>query len=76
MTTQAALSLADAIEGHPDNVAACLLGGLTIAWTDETGAHATRLDVDARVAAHVLVPGQAVSTEVARAVAPGRGSAP
>jgi homoserine kinase len=70
LTTQAALSLADAIEGHPDNVAACLLGGLTIAWTDETGAHATRLDVDRRVDAHVLVPSQAVSTEVARAVLP------
>ena len=37
LTAQAALSLADAIEGHPDNVAACLLGGLTIAWTDESG---------------------------------------
>jgi homoserine kinase len=70
LTAQAALSLADAIEGHPDNVAACLLGGLTIAWTDEAGAHATRLDVDVRVSAHVLVPSQAVSTEVARAVLP------
>jgi homoserine kinase len=70
LTTQAALSLADAIEGHADNVAACLLGGLTIAWTDESGAHATRLDVDTRVRAHVLVPSQAVSTEVARAVLP------
>lgn len=29
-----ALSLASAMEGHPDNVAACLLGGLTIAWTE------------------------------------------
>jgi homoserine kinase len=30
----AALDFATAIEGHPDNVAACLLGGLTISWTD------------------------------------------
>lgn len=29
------LALAARIEGHPDNVAACLLGGLTIAWTPE-----------------------------------------
>ncbi len=29
------LALAAALEGHPDNVAACLLGGLTIAWTDD-----------------------------------------
>jgi homoserine kinase len=27
------LRLASRIEGHPDNVAACLAGGLTIAWT-------------------------------------------
>ena len=30
----ALLDLASAIEGHPDNAAACLLGGLTLAWTD------------------------------------------
>jgi homoserine kinase len=30
---QAVLELAAALEGHPDNVAACLRGGLTIAWT-------------------------------------------
>jgi len=27
-----ALALAGRLEGHPDNVAACLLGGLTVAW--------------------------------------------
>ncbi len=27
------LELATALEGHPDNVAACLLGGFTIAWS-------------------------------------------
>ena len=31
----AVLNLATRLEGHPDNVAACLLGGLTIAWTAE-----------------------------------------
>jgi homoserine kinase len=28
------LELANAIEGHPDNVAPCLLGGITIAWLE------------------------------------------
>lgn len=32
---QAALELATAFEGHPDNVAACLLGGLTVAWSEQ-----------------------------------------
>ncbi len=30
----AALDLAARLDGHPDNVAACLLGGLTIAWQE------------------------------------------
>ena len=34
-TTPALLELAAALEGHPDNVAACLLGGLTVAWSDD-----------------------------------------
>lgn len=33
----AVLRLAASIEGHPDNVAPCLLGGFTIAWMDQTG---------------------------------------
>jgi homoserine kinase len=34
------LELATAMEGHPDNVAACLAGGLTIAWTRSPGPRA------------------------------------
>src|SRR5437763_4903148 len=46
MDDDAALALAAELEGHPDNVAACLLGGLTVAWTDADGAHAVGVDVD------------------------------
>ena len=31
---EALLDLAARLEGHPDNVAACLYGGLTVAWTE------------------------------------------
>jgi len=34
---------AAALEGHPDNVAAALLGGVTVAWTAGDGARALRL---------------------------------
>jgi homoserine kinase len=34
---EALFQLAVALEGHPDNVAACLAGGLTIAWTPRPG---------------------------------------
>jgi homoserine kinase len=33
----AVLALAASLEGHPDNVAACLHGGLTISWTPDPG---------------------------------------
>ncbi len=36
-------ALATEIEGHPDNVAACLAGGLTIAWREEAGPRLVRL---------------------------------
>ena len=36
-TTTRCSALAAELEGHPDNVAACLLGGLTLAWTPADG---------------------------------------
>ncbi|ROO89875.1 homoserine kinase [Actinocorallia herbida] len=64
-----ALALATEIEGHPDNVAPCLAGGLTIAWTGEdTGTRLVRLDVDVPVT--VFVPDQRLATERARGLLP------
>ncbi|PZF85786.1 homoserine kinase [Jiangella anatolica] len=66
-----ALATADRIEGHPDNVAACLLGGLTVAWRDDAGAaRATRVDVHPDVAPVVCIPSFEVSTEKARGLLP------
>ena len=66
------LSLVVDIEGHPDNVAPCLLGGLVISWSDdvEGGARAVSLDVDPRIEPVVLVPAVGVSTELARSLLP------
>ena len=64
-----ALRLADELEGHPDNVAACLYGGLTVAWRDTEGADAVRVSVP-RLAVTVLVPAGEVSTELARSLLP------
>jgi homoserine kinase len=65
-----ALALASEIEGHPDNVAACLIGGLTVAWLHDGGARAVRRDVDPVVAPVVLVPPFTASTEQARGLLP------
>lgn len=67
----AAFSLAAEIEGHPDNVAACLRGGLTLAWAAEQGARAVRLDAHADLAPVVFVPATQASTRKARGMLPG-----
>jgi homoserine kinase len=64
------LALAAELEGHPDNVAPCLLGGLTVAWTVGGRSEAIRLDVDATVAPVLLVPPYAVATSAARGLLP------
>ena len=66
----ALLGVATELEGHPDNVAACLLGGFTIAWTDETGAHAVRLDPSPVIEAMVFVPAGGLETATARRLLP------
>lgn len=66
----ALLALANEIEGHPDNVAAALLGGLTIAWTALGVGKAVRLDVLADVS--VFIPPVSVSTHTARGVLPAK----
>ncbi|OKI68779.1 homoserine kinase [Micromonospora sp. CB01531] len=66
----AALRLAAEIEGHPDNVAPCLLGGFTVAWTEPAGARAVSLPVAEGVRPTVFVPGERGLTAVARAALP------
>jgi homoserine kinase len=67
-----ALPLASALEGHPDNVAPCLLGGLTIAWlADSTAtAHAVRLEPLAEIRPIAFIAPESVSTKVARGLLP------
>jgi homoserine kinase len=69
----AVLGLAGDLEGHPDNVAPCLLGGVTIAWVDEGpehGARAVRLALADRVHPVVFVPTERGLTAHARAALP------
>jgi homoserine kinase len=65
-----ALAVATSIEGHPDNAAAALLGGLTIAWGGQAGAVAVRVDPHPQLAPVVLVPQTRLSTSTARAALP------
>jgi homoserine kinase len=66
---QAALRLATEIEGHPDNVAPCLSGGLTIAWTSGDGPRSVRLEPRFDQVT-VFVPEHRLATERARGLLP------
>jgi homoserine kinase len=66
----AVLRLAAGFEGHPDNVAACLLGGLTVAWTGPDGPRAVRLSPRPAIVPAVFIAPKALSTEHARGVLP------
>jgi homoserine kinase len=65
-----ALRLAARLEGHPDNVAAACLGGLTVSGSTSDGVFAARAEVSAAVRAVLLVPPVALSTSVARGLLP------
>ncbi|ROQ41297.1 homoserine kinase [Frondihabitans sp. PhB188] len=64
------LALATELEGHPDNVAPALFGGLTIAWTTSEGPSHKRLLVHRGVSPVVFVPETTLSTKLARSLQP------
>ena len=79
----AVLALATSLEGHPDNVAACLHGGLTISWTPRTasldggpapvaptGPRVVRLPVLEEIRPVVFVAEESLSTHTARGALP------
>lgn len=70
ISDEAALDIAARLEGHPDNVAPCLLGGFTIAWTEAAGSRAVRLDVADGVRPTLFVPEERGLTATARAALP------
>ncbi len=66
------MRLACEIEGHPDNVAACLAGGLTIAFRTAAGLEVARLSPLAGLAPVLCVPAVPVATKTARLALPDR----
>lgn len=70
LTDETVLDVAAREEGHPDNVAPALLGGIVVATLDKLGTHYVRLDPPAHLGVTVLVPDFELSTSKARAVLP------
>jgi homoserine kinase len=68
--SEALLVLATQMEGHPDNVAPALFGGLTIAWMTPEGPKHKKLIVHRGVSPLVFVPESTMSTALARSLQP------
>ena len=65
------LQEATLIEGHPDNVSACLMGGLTISWQTESSEVNTRsINVNPAIVPIVGIPNTELSTKLARNLIP------
>ncbi|MDQ3701682.1 MAG: homoserine kinase [Chloroflexota bacterium] len=60
------LEIATALEGHPDNAAAALLGGLVISVRGRDGLVAKRVEPPPGLVAVLCLPHQAISTKQAR----------
>ncbi|TGO04026.1 homoserine kinase [Serinibacter arcticus] len=80
LADEVVLDVATEFEGHPDNAAAAVLGGATLAWTPDRGAagdgdvtravDAVRLEVDPTLVCTAFIPTTALATTVARGVLP------
>lgn len=69
--TATLLAIASDIEGHPDNVAPCLLGGFTVAWSTAGKARAVSREVVSGLSPVVYIPSGRGYTETARKALPG-----
>lgn len=68
---QGLLNLATTLEGHPDNVAPALFGGLSIAWMTDAGPQHKKLTVHRGVSLLIAVPRNiTMSTKSARDLQP------
>jgi homoserine kinase len=64
------LEMAATIEGHPDNVAAAILGGLQLVLTDQERLYTAAVNVPPELNAVLFIPDLRIATSDARAVLP------
>ncbi len=65
------LRVATELEGHPDNIAPSLFGGMTIAWMTDQGPRSKKLSVHRGVSLLVAIPDRSqMSTQLARSLQP------
>lgn len=70
LTSRQMLTLATAIEGHPDNVAPAMLGGFVTSVYDEGQVYSVKKNIDEQLAFAAFVPDFRLLTSKARAALP------
>ena len=70
LTSADLLRLATAIEGHPDNAAAALLGGFTVCALTDSGIESIRFDAPRDLRAVLFIPDLRLATDDMRAALP------
>ena len=66
------LEMAASIEGHPDNVAAAVMGGLQLVVTEESTLYTVPVSIPAAIHTVLFIPDRRISTAAARSVLPGQ----
>lgn len=70
LSLQDMLEIATSIEGHPDNVAPCIFGGLTASIMVANSPFTTSFEISEKIKICILVPDFELSTHAARSVLP------
>lgn len=74
MSDENMLNIANEMEGHPDNVAAAIFGGVNLAWSEQhrgqVVAQSLNFQVDPRIGVLAFIPATELSTSKARKMLP------
>ena len=70
MTTDQMIALGTELEGHPDNIAAAVLGSATIAWTENNVGRGVSIKVNPKIKALLFIPESHLATAKARKLLP------
>lgn len=70
MTTEEMIALGTELEGHPDNIAAAVLGSATIAWTENSVGRGVSIKVNPKIKALLFIPESHLATAKARKLLP------
>lgn len=70
LTDDDMVALATELEGHPDNIAAAVFGGATIAWMEGNVGKAVNIAVHEKIEALAFIPKNSLSTSKARKILP------